>query len=324
MTDLKKAEIINMENQTTVSIVIPFLNEKEGIAVLLKTIEEYYSRKKFDFDIIFVDDGSKDGTSDIIRNFKPISFPCRLISLSTNFGSHAAVRAGFLHASGRYVTCLPADLQISFDTVEKLYNAASEGNDIVYGVREINDVGVVEKIFSRFYSSMMQRFVIKDFPYKGLETFMISEKVRKVLNQNIESNSSLILQILSMGFKNKFVNIEKAQRIAGKSKWTLSKKVKLLIDSFVAFSFAPIRLVSIIGIFFFFIGLGWTSYIVFRKIVYDDLVSGWPALLCILLIGFGITNISLGIIAEYLWRTLDASRKRPVFIIDEIIELHTS
>jgi len=100
----------------------------------------------------------------------------------------------------------------------------------------------------------------------------------------------------------------------------LSKKIKLLIDSFVAFSFAPIRLVSIVGIAFFIAGILWTAYIIFRKIVFNDLESGWPALVSILMVGFGITNISLGIIAEYLWRTLDASRKRPVFVIDEIIE----
>ncbi|HPZ88515.1 MAG TPA: glycosyl transferase family 2, partial [Flavihumibacter sp.] len=101
---------------------------------------------------------------------------------------------------------------------------------------------------------------------------------------------------------------------------TLSKKIKLLIDSFVAFSFAPIRLVSFVGIMFFVLGILWSVYIIIRKIFFDDLAAGWPALLSILMIGFGITNISLGVIAEYLWRTLDASRKRPVFIIDEIVE----
>ena len=89
----------------------------------------------------------------------------------------------------------------------------------------------------------------------------------------------------------------------------------------MAFSYAPIRMVTIIGIGMFFIGIIWTIYIVTRKLVYHDLASGWPALMSILMVGFGITNISLGIIAEYLWRTLDASRKRPVFIIDKIVEL---
>lgn len=95
----------------------------------------------------------------------------------------------------------------------------------------------------------------------------------------------------------------------------------MFIDSFVAFSYAPIRFVTLVGIFLFLLGLLWTGYIIVRKIVYNDLNGGWPALVSILTIGFGITNISLGIMAEYLWRTLDNSRKRPVFIINEIIEI---
>ncbi len=102
------------------------------------------------------------------------------------------------------------------------------------------------------------------------------------------------------------------------------KKIKLLIDSFVAFLYAPIRFVSLIGILFFTFGILWSVYIIARKIIFNDLAEGWPMLTSILLLGFCITNIALGIIAEYLWRTLDASRKRPVFIIDQIIDLNSS
>jgi glycosyltransferase involved in cell wall biosynthesis len=310
-----------MKDQLKVSIVIPFLNEKDGIAILLKKIEEYYYQRKFDFEIIFVDDGSKDGTSDIIKNVKPITFPCKIISLSNNFGAHAAARAGFLHATGKYVTCIPADLQISFDTVEKLYDSALEGNEVVYAIRGINDIGIFEKIFSRFYASMMRKFVNINFPYTGLETVLISDKVKKVFNENVEANSSFMLQILAMGFKNKFVKIIKTNRSSGKSKWTLANKIKLFIDSFVAFSYAPIRFVTIMGMVFSTGGFIWTIYVLARTLLIGNLNPGWPALISVLLISFGITNISLGIVAEYLWRTLDASRKRPVFIIDEIIEL---
>ena len=97
--------------------------------------------------------------------------------------------------------------------------------------------------------------------------------------------------------------------------------IKLFVDSFVAFSYAPIRFVSIMGIAMFVLGMIWSAYLISRKLIYNDLESGWPALVSIIMIGFGITNISLGIIAEYLWRALDASRKRPAFIINEIIEL---
>lgn len=149
---------------------------------------------------------------------------------------------------------------------------------------------------------------------------MFSQKVKECLDNNLENNSSIFIQILSLGFKQTNVSYNKRDRVRGTSKWTVSKKIKLLIDSFVAFSFAPIRFVSFIGVLFFLLGIFWTGYIILRTILFDDLSSGWPALVSILMVGFGITNISLGIIAEYLWRTLDASRRRPVFIIDEIVE----
>ena len=151
---------------------------------------------------------------------------------------------------------------------------------------------------------------------------MFNKKVAAEVNKNVEANSSIFLQILGMGFRQESISYKKRERKTGVSKWTISKKIKLFIDSFVAFSYAPIRFVTIVGIAFFFVGCIWTAYIIIRKLFFHDLAAGWPALMSILMIGFGITNISLGIIAEYLWRTLDASRKRQVFIIDDIKELN--
>jgi polyisoprenyl-phosphate glycosyltransferase len=311
-----------MDKINKVSIIIPIYNEQGGIDTLIKKITNYHLSRKFDFEIIFVNDGSIDSSSQEILNFKSLQFPCKLINLSKNFGAHAAVRAGFSFAKGDYTTCIPADLQTSFESIEILLDKVTEGVDIVYGVREVKDAGFFGKMFSRLYARLMQKHVNKDFPFKGLETLMFNEKVKESFNKNIESNSSVFLQALSFGFKKSFVDIKKEGRKIGKSKWTLSSKIKLLIDSFVAFSYLPIRLVSFVGIIFFTLGCLWTLYVVFRKFLFDDIASGWPALTSILLLGFGITNIALGIIAEYLWRTLDSARSRPVFIIDEVIELN--
>ena len=171
------------------------------------------------------------------------------------------------------------------------------------------------------YASLMKKYAVSTFPRNGFDIVLFTKKVADYLNSNIEANSSIFLQILILGFKQISISYEKQVRKKGKSKWTLKKKVKLFIDSFVAFSYAPIRFVTLFGVLFFVIGFIWTIYIVLREIIIGDLNGGWPTLLSILLIGFGITNISLGIIAEYLWRTLDSTRKRPVFIIDKITEI---
>jgi dolichol-phosphate mannosyltransferase len=251
--------------------------------------------------------------------FPPLT---RLISLSQNFGSHAALRAGILHARGTYITFIYADLQDPVENITAMYEKVLSGNDIVWAHRAETDNSLFERTFSKFYSRLMKKYVNKAYPAKGFDVVIFNQKVAVELNKNVESNSSIFLQILNLGFKQDFIEYKKSARKAGKSKWTMAKKIKLFIDSFVAFSFFPIRLVSYVGIIFFIIGVIWSAYIIVRKLVFDDLAAGWPALMSILMIGFGITNISLGIIAEYLWRTLDASRKRPVFIIDKIIELN--
>lgn len=305
-----------------ITIIIPFLNEEDNVpnlgAGLLNFIE---SNKDILFEIVLVNDGSTDHSVEAIRQTR---FPAatKLISFSQNFGSHAALRAGILHARGTYITFLYADLQDPVENIVNMFRKAKDGNDIVWANRADTKNSFFERQFSKLYSRLMRNYVNRKYPSKGFDVVMFNNKVKEAVNKNIENNSSVFLQILNMGFKQDFIEYQKLPRKAGKSKWTIAKKIKLLIDSFVAFSYAPIRLVSMIGILFFIGGILWTSYIVFRKIVFNDLAAGWPALISILMIGFGITNISLGIIAEYLWRTLDASRKRPVFIIDEIIELN--
>ncbi|MDN3688883.1 glycosyltransferase [Cyclobacterium jeungdonense] len=304
-----------------ITVIIPVFNEAENISQLVYELGSYFQKeKRFSTEIIYVNDGSTDDTMSQLKKASHHSYTYKIISFSRNFGSHAALRAGIQSAEGDYITFLYADLQDPITLVSRLYDEMKEKRvDITWAFRNSTASSKWEQFFSLAYASLMRKYAVSNFPKKGFDVVMFSEKVKACLNNNVESNSSIFIQILSLGFKQEDILYDKSIRLLGKSKWTLSKKIKLLIDSFVAFSFAPIRFVSIVGLVFFMFGIFWTTYIVFRKLMYDDLASGWPALLSILMVGFGITNISLGIIAEYLWRTLDASRKRPVYVIDEIV-----
>jgi len=305
-----------------ISIIIPFLNEADNVENLVATLNNFFDNKVYDVEVVLVDDGSTDGSVDKLAQQEYGKYQIRLIKLSKNFGAHAAVRAGVQNATGDYITFLPADLQDPLDLIDRSYELIkNNGVDIVYAFRKTTNNSFLEKKFSEFYAFLMKKFVNANFPGKGFDIVFFNKKVKENLDRNIEQNSSIQLQILSLGYNTEHIYYDKQERKRGKSKWTTAKKIKLLIDSFVAFSYAPIRLVSMVGILFFIGGSLWSVYIVLRKLIFDDLAAGWPMLMSILLIGFGITNISLGIIAEYLWRTLDASRKRPVFIIDKIIEL---
>ena len=308
-----------------ITVISPFLNESGNIENYVNTLNCFFVDKPYTAEIILVDDGSTDNTIDLLRGLQFGNYDIRLLKLSKNFGAQAAVRAGIRHATGDYVTFLPADLQDPLDLIDRSLDIVSEKNaDIVFAFRKTTNNSFFESVFSEFYAYMMKKFVNNKFPGKGFDIVFFNKKVKENLDRNIEANSSIQLQILTLGYNTENVYYDKRERKVGKSKWTFSKKMKLFIDSFVAFSFAPIRLVSAVGILFFFLGSLWTIYIILRKLIFDDLAAGWPALMSILMVGFGITNISLGIIAEYLWRTLDASRKRPLFIIDEILELKKS
>ena len=310
-------------NKNTVTVIIPIFNEYEGIPFLVQSLNDFFAvQEGINAEVIFVNDGSKDESVTRLSQMKHESYQGKLISLSRNFGSHAALRAGIAHSTGEMICFNYADLQDPLELIVEMKTKMEESNDIVWAHRESTKVSFGERIFSQSYAYLMQKFAFKNFPEKGFDIVMFNRKVAKTVNLNVEANSSIFLQILGMGFNQTSISYKKRERKTGVSKWTLSKKIKLFIDSFVAFSYAPIRFVTIVGITMFFIGILWTAYIILRKVLFHDLNSGWPALMSILMIGFGITNISLGIIAEYLWRTLDASRKRPVFIIDQIIELN--
>ena len=167
----------------------------------------------------------------------------------------------------------------------------------------------------------MKKFAFRNFPEKGFDIVMFNKKVAAQVKTNVEANSSIFLQILGMGFPAGLpfpIKKEKEKRASVNGQCPKKSNYSLiLLWHFLMLRSAWLPLSDI----YVYSGFSLDAYIIFRKLVFHDLASGWPALMSILMIGFGITNISLGIIAEYLWRTLDASRKRPVFIIDEIVEL---
>lgn len=299
-----------------VSVIVPFLNEAENIPGLVHSLNEFVQEQKaFRLEVIFVNDGSSDNSISVLKSQQVIHFESKLISLAKNVGSHAALRAGTLHSSGDYVTFTYADLQDPLSLISTSFDLAEEGFEMVWASRKNAASG---SLFSAMYSKLMRKHVSANYPKNGFDVVFFGKKAAEQLNQNIENNSSVFLQLLTMGFKQTQFEYEKQSRMHGASKWTLAKKIKLFVDSFVAFSFAPIRWVTLVGIVLFVLGLCFTTYLVVRKVMYNDLAEGWPMLMSVLIMGFGITNISLGVIAEYLWRTLDAARKRPVFIVDEI------
>ena len=302
-----------------ISIIVPFLNEADGIEFFCQTIDSYSKELDFPLELIFVDDGSNDRTDIKIKNF---SFQyikrVRLLTLSKNFGSHAAIRAGVSYAHYDICTWLGSDLQEPLEFLKAAHEKIDEGMDAVYIEKNSIKVGKLNRGFSKLYSSMMQKWAVKNYASGGISNIVFNRKIIQLLNANIESNSSIMLQIMDAGFRNTTISLDYKERTFGVSKWTLGKKIKLFIDSFVAFSYMPIRLVTIVGVCMFLFGVLVGAVAFINKLFNVNVPLGYSTLISVMAIGFGITNISLGIIAEYLWRAYDASRGRPVFIISEV------
>lgn len=302
------------------SVVIPFLDEMPNLRELVPRLEHFFASLGVGAEVIFVDDGSTDGGFEYLLAQAHRGYDARFVKLSRNFGTHAALRAGILHARADRVVNIYADHQDPPELIRSLRARLDEGYDIVYAVRAKVASGKLERMFSRIYARLIRTLVFKDYPPGGFDIVMFNGKVKAELNMFPEPDSSIFLQIVTFGFRQGTVSYERQGRGAGTSKWTLAKKVKLLIDSVLSFSYVPIRMVSISGLMLAAVGLCWAVAILARALVFRDLVPGWPSLIAILMIGFGATNFALGIVAEYLWRTLNAARRRPIFIVDRVVD----
>lgn len=305
------------------SIIVPFLNEEDGILLFCKKIDEFSASLLFDIELVFVNDGSIDKTENLIREYPFLNVKkVKIIAFSRNFGSHAAIRAGLTKATNSICTWIGCDLQEPLELLEISFEKISkEGYDAVYIEKKSVDVTKSNRMFSKMYSLLMKKFAVPNYSSYGVSTIVFNSKIKNHLNQHIEANSSIMLQIMSAGFNYDSIALDFNKRSAGVSKWTLSKKIKLFIDSFVSFSYMPIRLVSIIGIIIFLLGFIIGIVTIVNSIVNPFVPLGYSTLASIMALGFGITNISLGIIAEYLWRAYDTSRNRPVFIISDEIQV---
>lgn len=306
-----------------ISVIVPFLNEEDGIELFCTSLEEYAQKVEFPIELIFVDDGSTDHTCEILckYEFKYIAGK-KLVRLSKNCGSHAAIRAGLQYAGYGICTWMGSDCQEPVEFLEKSYELIQGGYEAVYIEKRSIAISHVDRGFSRFYSKLMRKYAVKNYASGGISNIVFNEKIKNYINENIEANSSIMLQIIDIGFSYTILPMDYRERAAGESKWTLAKKVKIFIDSFVSFSFMPIRLVSLVGIAMFVGGGIFGLIVIINKLLHPEIeFMGYATLASLISIGFGITNISLGIIAEYLWRAYDAARKRPIYIVSDVIDL---
>lgn len=302
----------------TLSIIIPvYFNEMNIPSLYDKLKEKILDNNIFNVEFIFVDDGSEDDSYKELLKLREIDKRVKLIKLSRNFGSHIAILAGLKHSTGDCATVISADLQDPPEIILQMFEKWIEGNKVVLAVREDRDEPWLQKKLSNSYYKMMKKFALKNMPIGGFDCFLIDRKVIDILKDMEEKNSTLVGQILWCGFKTDKIYYIRKKREIGKSRWTLSKKIKLFMDSFLAFSYVPIRFISTFGFIISFVGFLLAIILIIEKLVNKVDIQGWTSLMVLILFLAGIQLITLGVIGEYLWRNFDETRKRPIFLIEE-------
>lgn len=299
------------------SIIVPVYYNADTLELLYADMKEKILHKLGDYEIVFVDDGSGDDSWRIMNEIRLGDENVKCVKLSRNFGEHAAILAGLSRCSGDCAVTKQADLQEDSELILELYESWKRGNKVVYAVREERDDPALKKFFANIYYTIVRKFIDKNMPQGGFDCYLLDRQVIEVLLGMEEKNSSLTLQVLWVGFSPDLVYFHRKEREIGKSRWTFAKKFKLVMDSMMSFSYFPIRFMSTVGIICAIIAFIWIIEVIVERLVVGTPIAGWASLMCLVLFSTGLILLMLGILGEYLWRTLDAGRKRPPFIIDE-------
>lgn len=304
-----------------VSIVIPVYYNEKNLRPLYQDIKEKFIDKiDYEYEIVMVNDGSGDNSWQVMQELRDIDSNIHLISLSRNFGSHAAILCGLSHCTGDLAAVKAADLQEPTELILQMVERWKEGNRVVLAVRKARNESLKQTFFPGLYYKIVRKCALTNMPQGGFDVYLLDRKVITVLTNLDERNSALTGQILWSGFKTDIVYYTRLAREVGTSKWTLRKKIRLVMDTLFSFSSLPITIVLGVGAFSMAIAIIWAIIVLIAKTAGYINVSGWTTLFIFNLFSFGIIMMTLGILGEYLWRTFDASRNRPPYIIEEDIQ----
>jgi glycosyltransferase involved in cell wall biosynthesis len=302
-----------------ISIIIPVYFNAQSLPDLAERLNSLAgAHQQYEFEFIYVDDGSGDNSFEIINGIIARDSRAYCVKLIRNFGSNTAIIAGLTYAQGDCSAFIAADLQDPPETLHEMIRLWEEGNRVVLAVRNDRSGDPwMTRILADGFNWLFKRFVYKDFSPQGVGFFLVDRQVVTVLLKCQEKNAHLIGLILWAGYPYKMVPYDRAERMNGTSQWTFSKKFKYFIDAFVAFSYLPLRLASLLGITFAGIGGIYALVILFLRLMHIITIEGWTALMVVVLVLSGMQLLVLGIVGEYLWRNFEATRQRPLFIVDK-------
>lgn len=298
------------------SLVIPVYKNEGSIPALIEAVQHLNKQLGDALEVIFVIDGSPDRSYSLLLEYLPnTTLHAKVLLLSRNFGSFAAVREGLTHASGEYAAVMAADLQEPPALVEKFFRLLeSNGADIAFGVRESREDPWTSKLAAHCFWWIYRRFVQSDVPVGGVDVFALNRKFLDRIVAFEEVNGSLLGLLFWMGGRRAFVPYSRLKREHGKSAWTLSKKFTYLLDSIFAFTDAPIRVLLASGVMGLLVSLLLSLVVVFAKLSGLVALPGYAGTMLAILFFGGLNALGLGLVGNYAWRAYENTKRRPLSI----------
>ena len=298
-----------------VSVVVPVYFNEASLPRLAERLRTVAASADYDLEAIFVDDGSGDASWERILEITRAWPAARGLRLTRNFGSQMAIVAGLAEATGAAAAVLSADLQEPPELLPEMVAAWRRGATAVLAVRRSRPEGLATRAAAGFYYRTLRRLAFSTMPTGGFDCFLIGRPAIDFLVEAREVHTSLPGLLLWGGFPTSLVPYDRVAREDGTSRWTLAKKLKYFFDTVIAFSYAPLRWMSFTGAALALAAFAYALFLIGYKVVHGQPIQGWTSLMVALAFFSGVQLASLGILGEYLWRTLDAARARKGYLV---------
>ena len=302
-----------------ISIIVPCFNEAEAIPIFYKEIQNIFPQIDAEFELLFVNDGSKDNTLQVMKELAQNDTRVCYLSFSRNFGKEAAIYAGLEHCTGDMVAIMDADLQDPPALLPKMYHyIVEEGYDSV-ATRRVTRKGEppIRSFFARAFYKIMNKISKTELVDGARDYRLMNRKFVDALLELGEYNRFSKGLFGWVGFQTKWLEYENVERVAGETKWSFWSLLVYAIDGILAFSTAPLVLSTLAGVIFGMLALIFLLVIIVRKLVFGDPVAGWASTACIILLIGGIQLFCIGILGQYLAKAYLEAKRRPIYILDE-------
>ena len=305
------------------SVIVPCYNEEENVPYFyeeLMKLTPFFEEKKLTLELIYVDDGSKDGTVSEVKKLNEKDDRVKLVSFSRNFGKEAAIYAGFSKSKGDYVVMMDADLQDPPSLLPKMFRYIEEGYDSV-ATRRVSRKGepVIRSFFARLFYKLINKISKTDIVDGARDYRLMTRQVVDAILSIGEYNRFSKGIFGWVGFNTKWVEYENVERTKGETKWSFWGLFLYSIEGIIAFSTAPLAFASIMGVLFCVIAFVIIITIIVRSLFWQDPTSGWPSLVCIISMVSGVQLLCLGILGQYMSKTYLEVKHRPIYLVKEEI-----